>query len=79
MVAVARALSGNVKLLLLDEPLSSVDLKTKDNVLANLLQFLEKKETTLLMISHDVNDVVKLSAKHYALCGGKLIFQHNKK
>ena len=51
-IAIARALRKSAPVLLLDDPLSSVDLQTSKKVLANLVRSLKSRKKTVLFISH---------------------------
>jgi zinc/manganese transport system ATP-binding protein/zinc transport system ATP-binding protein len=55
-VFLARALISDPLLLLLDEPTSGVDIKTRDEVL-HLLAELNAAGTTILMTTHELNSV----------------------
>lgn len=55
-VFLARALVSEPKLLLLDEPTSGVDIKTRDDIL-HLLTDLNADGVTILMTSHELNAV----------------------
>ena len=57
-VFLARALIGNPKLLILDEPTSGVDLKTQHAIL-HLLGELNRKGVTILLTTHDLNAVAR--------------------
>ena len=52
----ARALIGNPDLLLLDEPTSGIDIKTRHEIM-HLLGELNRAGTTILMTTHDLNAV----------------------
>jgi ABC-type Mn2+/Zn2+ transport system ATPase subunit len=55
-VFLARALIGNPSLLLLDEPTSGVDLKTRDDIL-HLLAELNQSGITIVLTTHELNTV----------------------
>ncbi len=55
-VFLARALIRNPRLLLLDEPTSGVDIKTRDDVL-HLLVELNKQGVTVILSTHELNAV----------------------
>ena len=52
----ARALVSNPNLLLLDEPSSGVDLKTRDDIM-HLLDELNHQDITIIMTTHEINAV----------------------
>jgi len=51
-VAIARALGKNSPVLLLDDPLSSVDAKTADHVLQQMSHEIRKLKKTVILVSH---------------------------
>lgn len=55
-VFIARALAGNPSMLLLDEPTSGVDIRSRHEIL-HLLQGLNAAGTTILLTTHDLNAV----------------------
>ena len=56
MVEIAKALSKNVKLLILDEPTSALNEADSANLL-NLMRDLKNKGITCIMISHKLNEI----------------------
>jgi len=56
-VLLARALMGNPRLLLLDEPIASVDQAAKEEIYRILL--LLKGKTTIIMVTHDLQNILK--------------------
>jgi ABC-type Fe3+/spermidine/putrescine transport system ATPase subunit len=55
-VALARAMAIRPKLLLLDEPFSSLDLPLKQELMAELRQVAEQFGVTLLLVTHDPSE-----------------------
>jgi len=60
MVEIAKALSKNVKLLILDEPTSALNEEDSANLL-ELMRGLKKKDITCIMISHKLNEIAAIS------------------
>ena len=68
-VAVARALVGKPTVLLLDEPFSSVDWWTRRGLQANLLSLLRTRDLSLLFVTHDVDEALRLADRVVILRG----------
>jgi len=62
-VALARALVYRPSLLILDEPLSSLDNILKRQITELLLQLHDKFKTTFLFVTHDEREVLQLATK----------------
>lgn len=54
MVILARALAQEARLLLLDEPSSSLDLKHRSDLIRTLARLRETKRLSVIMITHDL-------------------------
>ena len=59
--ALARALAGHPKVLLLDEPLGALDAFTRMNMQDEILRIRREEEMTMIMVTHDVDEAVYLS------------------
>ena len=68
MVAIARALSGNVRLLLLDEPFEGLAPAVVEEVFKSLDQL--RGEIAILIIEHDLDLVLALADRAYVLDRG---------
>ena len=62
-IAIARALAKKSKLLLLDEPFSALDLEIKHKLYKLITKFRTEYGLTVLIISHDVHDIMALCDK----------------
>ncbi len=71
-VALARTLALEPDILLLDEPLSSLDIILKDELRA-LLRKLNKNGQTIIHVTHDYIEAVTLANKVAVLHNGKLL------
>ena len=59
-VALARTLIGNPDLLLMDEPTSALDAMTKEELQSLILRQTQARNTTLLFVTHDIEEAVLL-------------------
>jgi molybdate transport system ATP-binding protein len=71
-VALARALVRKPKLLLLDEPLSALDSKMRSTLQDYILDFHKRFELTTILISHDLQEVLKMSGRVFVVENGSL-------
>jgi molybdate transport system ATP-binding protein len=69
-VALARAVARKPKLLLLDEPLSAIDNEMRANLQQTLLSIHSRYNVTAIIVSHDINEIVKLTSKTIHLKNG---------
>ena len=74
-VAMARALAREPRLLLLDEPFSSVDRSTRKRLYVELKRLHAELATTVLLVTHDLDEAALL-ASHLALMQRGRIVQH---
>jgi ABC-type branched-subunit amino acid transport system ATPase component len=75
LVEVGRALASEPNVLLLDEPLSGLDIKASENLLAVFRQIVERPDhqVSLIMVEHDVAAVLSLSDIVFVLDFGERI------
>ena len=59
--SLARALVGHPKILLLDEPLGALDAFTRMTMQDEILRLKKEHDTTMVMVTHDVDEAVYLS------------------
>ncbi|WP_299186987.1 ABC transporter ATP-binding protein [uncultured Aquimarina sp.] len=71
-VALARALVRKPKILLLDEPLSALDIKMRSKLQDYILKVHREYELTTILVSHDIGEIIKMSDKVYCLDEGKV-------
>ncbi|RZN38575.1 MAG: ABC transporter ATP-binding protein [Methanophagales archaeon ANME-1-THS] len=62
-VAFARALALNPRILLMDEPLSSLDALTREHLQNLLLRLWKQKGMTMLLVTHSIEEAVFLGKK----------------
>ncbi len=69
-VGIARALSMEPKVLLLDEPFGALDALTRAKLQDELLLIVAKTESTVVMVTHDVDEAVLLSDRIVMMTNG---------
>ena len=72
-IAIARALALQPKLVVLDEPTSSIDIISQAQILDLLLKFKSKFNLTYILISHDLSVVNYLADKIAVMYLGKIV------
>lgn len=77
-VAVARALlSTNPKLMLFDEPTTGLDPQATENVLDLMIKLREVKNISVIIVTHQIADAIKLTDKYIVIRDGLVVFDGN--
>jgi glycine betaine/proline transport system ATP-binding protein len=76
-VGLARALALETDILLMDEPFSALDPLIRSQLQDELLQLQEKLKKTIIFVSHDLDEALKLG-NHIAIMKDGEIVQHGK-
>lgn len=71
-IALCRALMNQPKILLLDEPLSALDLSMRKKLQDDIRKFHDEFNITTIMVSHDPSEIYKLSSRVILLNQGKV-------
>lgn len=77
-VTLARAIAASMTgqyLLLLDEPFVGLDLKLRDELLADLLRWRESTGTPVLSVTHNIGETFQLGAEVIRIDEGKIVGQ----
>jgi ABC-type Fe3+/spermidine/putrescine transport system ATPase subunit len=74
-VALARALITKPRLVLLDEPLSALDEKTRDDARNLIFQLSQEYRVPFIFVTHDLRDVRAISSSLLVLSEGRCIAQ----
>ncbi len=72
-VAVARALAAEPQLLLLDEPMASLDVSTAPALRSLLRRVLRTGQQTALLVTHDALDALALADRVVVVEGGRVV------
>jgi iron(III) transport system ATP-binding protein len=69
-VALGRALAGEPDLLLLDEPLSNLDAKLRENMRFEIKSLQEKTGVTVIYVTHDQSEAMAMSDRIVVMYNG---------
>jgi nitrate/nitrite transport system ATP-binding protein len=69
-VGIARALAMEPKVLLMDEPFGALDALTRARLQDELLAIVQKTQSTVVMVTHDVDEAVLLSDRIVMMTNG---------
>jgi len=71
-VAVARAMVVKPDVLLMDEPLSSLDAKIREKLMKDLKEFHRRFSTTIIYVTHDQSEAMYLSNRIILMDNGRI-------
>lgn len=71
-VAIAGVLAMEPKVLILDEPTAGLDPRGRDRILSMLEELRVHENTTILMVSHSMEDMARLASRLLVISEGKL-------
>jgi iron(III) transport system ATP-binding protein len=72
-VALARALAPRPRVLLMDEPFSSLDERLRDQVRADTTRFLRETRTTTVVVTHDPGEAMRIGDRVVLLREGRVV------
>jgi molybdate transport system ATP-binding protein len=74
-VAIGRALLSQPRALLLDEPLAAIDQARREEIIPYLLRLKRELSLPMILVSHDLNDVVRLADDVVLIDEGRVLDQ----
>ena len=78
-VALARIMAYEPEMILLDEPFSALDVYLRDEMQRELLEFLKSYSGIVILVSHNRDEIYRMSEEMLVLENGKLVCQGNTK
>ena len=71
-VAIAGVIAMEPEVLILDEPTAGLDPSGREEILANIEAYRKAKNATIMMVSHSMNDVARLTDRLLVMCDARL-------
>ena len=71
-VAIAGVIAMEPEVLILDEPTAGLDPEGREDVLRNIQRYRMAKNATIMMVSHSMSDVARLTDRLLVMSGAKL-------
>lgn len=72
-VAIAGVIAMEPDVLILDEPTAGLDPEGREEILRNIEAYRQAKNATIIMVSHSMNDVAKLTQRLLVMNGAHLV------
>jgi osmoprotectant transport system ATP-binding protein len=76
-VGVARALAADPPVLLMDEPFGAVDPLVRDRLQAEFLRLQDEVRKTVVLVTHDIDEAVRLGDRIAVLSQGGVVEQYD--
>ncbi len=73
-VAIAGILALKPKYLILDEPTAGLDPLAKENLLGEIFGAIKKSGATIILVSHNMEDIARFANRVVVLAQGKILF-----
>ncbi len=71
-VAIAGVIAMEPEILILDEPTAGLDPVGREEILSNIEAYRKAKNATIMMVSHSMNDVARLTDRLLVMCDATL-------
>lgn len=78
-VALARMIINEPEIFMLDEPFSALDEYLRWNIIEWIAELMERENTPTILVSHDKNEVYRLSDTVAIMKNGKIVEENTKK
>jgi osmoprotectant transport system ATP-binding protein len=72
-VGLARALAGDPKVMLMDEPFGAIDAITRTSLQDEMLRLQRKLRKTILFVTHDVEEALRMADKIVVMDKGRIV------
>ena len=73
-MAIAGVIAMQPHVLILDEPTAGLDPKGRDEILSLITRLHQERNTTIVLVSHSMDDVARLANRLIVMAQGKVVF-----
>ena len=74
-VAIAGVIAMEPEVLILDEPTAGLDPEGRAEILANIERYRKEMNATIMMVSHSMEDVARMTDRLLVLCGSRIAME----
>ena len=74
-VAIAGVIAMEPEILILDEPTAGLDPEGREEILQNIESYRKAKNATIMMVSHSMEDVARMTDRLLVLCGSRIAME----
>lgn len=74
-VAIAGVIAMLPEVLILDEPTAGLDPQGRDEIIANIKQYQRSTDSTIIMVTHSMEDIARTVDRLYVFNGGGIVMQ----
>ena len=75
--AIAGIIAMRPELLILDEPAAGLDPRGRDSIFRNIAEYQKKSGSTVLIVSHSMEDMARYCERLVVMSGGKIMLEGN--
>ena len=75
--AIAGIIAMRPELLILDEPAAGLDPRGRDSIFKNIAEYQKKSGSTVLIVSHSMEDMARYCERLVVMSGGKIMLEGN--
>ena len=75
--AIAGIIAMRPELLILDEPAAGLDPRGRDSIFQNIAEYQKKSGSTVLIVSHSMEDMARYCERLIVMSGGKIMLEGN--
>jgi zinc/manganese transport system ATP-binding protein len=76
-IMLARAIAKDPRILLLDEPFSNLDPKSREKITSLITRLHEENEMTTIIVTHDIHNIIKQCRRAIVMINGRILIDES--